>query len=67
MGLNPNRGKKMGKNSMGVGDLEKFRCFFNFKKIITRSIFVVDKKVSEHQFPLKKKLIWGYKFDAGDY
>merc|ERR1712030_195050 len=42
-------------------DLEKFRCFFKFQKIITRSIFVLDKKVtkkkcSEHHFLLKKKL-----------
>ena len=27
-------------------DLEKFRCFFKFQKIITRSIFAVDKKVT---------------------
>ena len=47
MGLNSNRGKKlMGTNSMGAGDLEKFRCFFKFQKIITRSIFVVDKKLT---------------------
>merc|ERR1712030_258108 len=41
-------------------DLEKFRCVFKFQKIITRSIFVLDKKVtwkkcSEHHFLLKKK------------
>ena len=61
MGLNSNREKKiMGTNSIGAGDLEKIRCFFKFQKIITRSIFVLDKKVtwkkcSEHHFLLKKK------------
>ena len=43
-------------------DLEKFRCVFKFQKIITRSIFVLDKKVtwkkcSEYHFLLKKKIL----------
>ena len=51
--------KKRGYKIEGL-DLEKFRCFFKFQKIITRSIFVLDKKVtkkkcSEHHFLLKKK------------
>ena len=50
----------MGRNEKGAGDLEKFLCFFKFQKIITRSIFVLDKKVtwkkcSEHHFLFKKK------------
>ena len=52
--------KKRGYKIEGL-DLEKFRCFFKFQKIITRSIFVLDKKVtkkkcSEHHFLLKKNL-----------
>merc|ERR1712090_48551 len=52
--------KKRGYKIEGL-DLEKFWCFFKFQKIITRSIFVLDKKVykkkcSEHHFLLKKKL-----------
>ena len=52
--------KKGGYKIEGL-DLEKFRCFFKFQKIITRSIFVLDKKVtwkkcSEYHFLLKKNL-----------
>ena len=56
MGLNPNREKKLvGTNSMGAG------VFFQLQKIITRSIFVIDKKVtsnnlSEILFSNEKKL-----------
>merc|ERR1712030_243791 len=42
-------------------DLEKFRCVFKFQKIVTRSISVLDKKVTwkkclEYHFLLKKNL-----------
>ena len=50
-------------NSMGAVDLEIFLCFFSIQKIITRSIFVVDKnlfKISLLNFIFYLKILKKY-------